>query len=63
VFLTELGKRVLGEPNVSPYDWGKYQATVQVKVASPDDIVMVHLGEAVQAWLSGLNRASAVMLG
>ena len=62
-FITELGKRVLREPSVSPHDWVKYQATIQLRVGAPDDIVMIHLGEAVQAWLSGLNRASAVMLG
>jgi hypothetical protein len=62
-FITELGKTVLREPTVTPYDWAKYQATVKMKVPAPDDIVIVHLGEAVLAWQSGLYRASAVMLG
>lgn len=63
-FITDLGKRVLAEPSITPYDWDRYQQTVRLKSTNePDDIVLVHLGEAVRAWQSGLYRSSAVMLG
>ncbi|HEX8793270.1 MAG TPA: hypothetical protein VF765_20140 [Polyangiaceae bacterium] len=63
-YITDLGKKVLSEPSITPYDWDRYQQTVKLKLTgAPDRVVLVHLGEAVRAWQSGIYRSSAVMLG
>ena len=47
----------------SPHNPSKYIAAIRQRVAQPDDVAMSYLAEAVEAWRSGLNRSSAVMLG
>jgi hypothetical protein len=61
--VTELGARLLAEPDFSPHDCAKYKAATLVRVESPDDVVLVHLHEAVEARRGALYRASLVMLG
>jgi hypothetical protein len=61
--ITEMGRRLLSEPDFSPQDWAKYKAATLLRVSAPDDVVLAYLHEAVMARQGGLYRASVVMLG
>lgn len=61
--VTQRGRRLLERGESSPHDPPRYMEAVQRRVATPDDIALTYLDEAVGAWTAGLNRASAVMLG
>jgi hypothetical protein len=63
ILLTERGRRLLEQGEQSPHNPSKYMASVCDRVTAPDEIAMSYLGEAVEAWRSGLYRSSAVMLG
>lgn len=63
VAVTERGKKLLERGEQSPHDPPKYLDAVRRRVESPDAIVMTYVNEAVGAWVAGLYRASAVMLG
>ena len=54
---------MLERGETSPHDPSKYMAAVRRRVAQPDEVALSYLAEAVEAWRSGLNRSSAVMLG
>lgn len=63
VVLTPRGRRLLEHGEKSPHNPNKYLAAVRKRVAQPDEVALSYLSEAVEAWRSGLNRSSAVMLG
>ncbi|MBI5722478.1 MAG: hypothetical protein HZA50_00860 [Planctomycetes bacterium] len=61
--VTERGKKLLERGEQSPHDPPKYLAAVRRRVESPDEITITYLNESIGAWVAGLYRASAVMLG
>lgn len=61
--LTSRGRELLEKGEHSPHNPSKYIAAVRHRVAQPDEVALSYLAEAVEAWRSGLNRSSAVMLG
>lgn len=63
LLLTERGRRLLEKRELSPHNPSKYLSAVQRRVSQVDDVALSYLTEAVEAWRSGLNRSSAVMLG
>jgi len=63
ILLTARGRKFLERGEHSPHDPSKYMRAVRHRVAKPDEVAMSYLAEGVEAWRSGLNRSSAVMLG
>jgi len=63
LLVTDRGRELLRNGECSPHYPSKYLAAVRRRVAQPDEVAMSYLAEAVEAWRSGLNRSSAVMLG
>lgn len=63
LLLTARGRDLLEKGEQSPHNPSKYMAAVRRRVAQPDEVALSYLAEAVEAWRSGLNRSSAVMLG
>lgn len=63
LLLTDQGRRLLEKGELSPHNPSKYMTAVRSRVTEPDEIALSYLGEAVEAWRSGLYRSSAVMLG
>lgn len=63
ILLTSRGRELLENGAQSPHNPSKYMAAVCGRVAKLDEVALSYLAEAVEAWRSGLNRSSAVMLG
>ena len=63
LLLTERGRKFLESHEHSPHDTNRYIAEVRRRIVNLDEVVLSYLVEAVEAWQSGLNRSSAVMLG
>jgi len=63
LLLTARGRALLKKGEKSPHNPSKYIAAIRQRMTQPDDVAMSYLAEAVEAWRSGLNRSSAVMLG
>lgn len=61
--VTTRGRAMLERKASSPHDSDRFIASLRLRVASPDEVAMGYLVEAIGAWKSGLNRASVVMLG
>lgn len=62
--VTELGKRLFAEPDFSPFDWHRYEASTLALVGgTPDAVVLAHLQEAVLARQGTLYRSCVVMVG
>lgn len=60
--LTDFGRALLNEKDVSPHDREGYMAALRA-IPSVDAIALTYAEEAVGAWHAQLHRASAVMLG
>ncbi len=61
--ITVRGRKWLESGEVSPHNPTRFYERIRAGVASPDEVVMAYLDEAVGAWAAGLNRAAAVMIG
>ena len=61
--ITARGRKWLESGEVSPHNPTRFYERILGAVASPDEVVMAYLDEAVGAWAAGLNRAAAVMIG
>lgn len=61
--LTHRGRQLLERGQLSPHNTSKYLSAVEARVAQPDEVALTYLSEAAEAWKTGLNRSSAVMLG
>ena len=61
--LTDRGQKLLSAAEHAPHNPSKYLNAARNRVSQPDEIVLSYLVEAIEAWRSGLNRSSAVMLG
>ena len=63
VLLTSRGRKLLEHGEQSPHNPQRYCRTIEERIKTPDDIVMLYLNEAIGAWAAGLYHAAAVMLG
>lgn len=61
--LTEYGKQCLEEDRMLPHDPDGYLKEFRAAIPNADPTIEEYLTEALQCFLRGLNRASAVMLG
>ena len=61
--LTEYGKQCLAEDRVLPHDPDGYLKEFDESVPMADSTIREYLTEALQCFIRGLYRASAVMLG
>ena len=63
LYVTDRGRALLQSGEASPHNPAGFYARIRGQIASPDNVVMTYLDEAVGAWGAGLNRAAAVMIG
>jgi len=61
--ITARGRKWLESAEVSPHNPARFYERIRRGIASPDEVVMTYLDEAVGAWAAGLNRAASVMIG
>lgn len=62
-YVTPRGRGFLKRGEDSPHNKARFLAKIQQRLNDPDEIVMSYLTEGIDAWASGLNRASVVMVG
>jgi hypothetical protein len=61
--LSTYGKRCIAEDRILPHDPDEFLRDFHKAVPNADQSVSEYLEEALQCYIHGLNRASAVMLG
>lgn len=61
--LTEYGKKVVAEGELVPHDPDGFLQRFREIVPNADQVLVEYLTEALQCYIHGLYRASAVMLG
>jgi len=62
-YVTPRGRSFLKRGEDSPHNKARFLAKIEQQIATPDEVVLTYLREGIDAWASGLNRASVVMVG